>query len=210
MASVTELDDWDWQWSPDSQALERSFAFVQKALALDDSHSSAHVILGRILAEQGQFDAALAETDRGIALAPNDAASNYFCSASGDNDWAAETLIRSGKPAEALAIAEQAMLRDPKNSDFHLMEIGIAYYGLGRSTEAIPVLKRFINSYPGFTDARYVLAAAYIESGMIQEAHAEAAQIKMFSPQFSLGAGLFKGAKQSDRLILDLRKAGLK
>jgi len=101
------------------------------------------------------------------------------------------------------------MRRDPKNRDFHLMEIGIAYYSLGRSTEAIPVLKQFINSYPGFIDARCVLAAAYVESGMIQQAHAEAAGIKRFSPGFSLEAGLFKGAKQSDRLISDLRRAGL-
>jgi adenylate cyclase len=210
MLSVTELDDWDWQWSPDSDALERSLAFVQKALALDDSHSSAHVILGRILAEQRQFDAAIAETDRGIALAPNNAASNYFCSASGDKDWAAETLNRSGKPAEALEIAREATRRDPRNRDFHLMEIGIAYYNLGRSHEAIPVLERFINSYPGFIDSRYVLAAAYVESGMMQQAHAETAEIKRVSPEFSLEAGLFKGAKQSDRLISDLRKAGLK
>ena len=66
-------------------------------------------VLGRILAEQGQFDVAINETDSGIALAPNDPASNYFYSASGDKDCAAETLNRSGKPAEALEIAENAM-----------------------------------------------------------------------------------------------------
>jgi hypothetical protein len=39
--------------------------------------------LGRILLEQRQLDAALAETDRGISLAPNDAG-NYFCLSSGN------------------------------------------------------------------------------------------------------------------------------
>src|SRR5713101_4146097 len=113
-----------WEWSQDPHAVERSRAFVQKALALDDSESTAHVILGRILAEQRQFDAAIAETHRGIALAPNEAGGNYFFLARRDSDWAADTLNWSGKPAEALDLVQKAMHRDPKNRDFHLMEIG--------------------------------------------------------------------------------------
>jgi adenylate cyclase len=128
---------------------------VQKALQLDDSHSTAHVILGNILAEQGQFDAAIAETNRGIALAPNDPGSNYFCSASGDSDWAALTLIWSGKPNDALDLAQKAMQRDPRNRDFRLYEIGMAYYNLNRPREAVAVLKQFVDSYPGLLGARY-------------------------------------------------------
>jgi hypothetical protein len=50
---------------------------------------------------------------------------------------------------------------------------------------------------------------------MMQQAHAQAAQIISFSPDFSLEAGVFKTVKHSDNLfsehfIADLRKAGLK
>jgi len=204
------FDDWMWEWSQDPHAVERSRAFVQKALALDDSHSTAHVILGRILAEQQQFDAAIAETERGIALAPNDSGGNYICLAGADSDWAADTLNSSGKPAEALDLVNKATRRDPRNRDFHLMEIGVAYYNLGRPREAVPVLKQFIDSYPGLMGARHFLAAAYVESGMMQQAHAQAAEIMSFSPDFSLESGHFKNLKQSDRFIADLRKAGLK
>lgn len=208
LLSATDFYDWSWQWSQDPRALERSLEFAHKALALDDSNAFAHVILGRLLAEQQQFDAAIAETDRALALAPNEA-DNYLCLASGERDWAADTLNRSGKPAEALAVAEKAMRRDPRNGDFHLLEIGLAYYNLGRSPEAVPVMKRFINSYPGFPEARYILAAAYVESGMMQQAHAEAAKIMRANPEFSLEAGLFKNIGPSGHLISDLRKAGL-
>jgi adenylate cyclase len=102
------------------------------------------------------------------------------------------------------------MRRDPRNGDFHLMEMGMAYYKLGRSAEAIPVLKRFIDSYPIFVQARYILAAAYAQSGLMEQAHAEAAEVMKLSPQFSLEAGFFKGLDPQDRLISDLRKAGLK
>jgi hypothetical protein len=44
----------------------------------------------------------------------------------------------------------------------------------------------------------------------MKEARAEAAEIMSFSLQFSLEAGLFKGLDPQDRLISDLRKAGLK
>jgi adenylate cyclase len=209
MLSGALFNDWTWQWSQDPLAVEHSFEFAQKALALDDSHPTAHVILGRILLEQQQFDAAVAETDRGIALAPNEAG-NYFCLSSGNSDWAADTMNWSGKPTEAIEISERAMRRDPRNSDFHLNQIGFAYYIMGRPAEAVPLLKRFIDSYPGFVGARWLLTASYVELGMMKEARGEAANLMRFSPHFSLEAGLFKGPHPPEHLISDLRKAGLK
>jgi adenylate cyclase len=95
------------------------------------------------------------------------------------------------------------------------MEIGVAYYNLGRPREAVAVLEQFVHSYPGFMWARYFLAGAYVESGMMQQAHAQAAQIMSFSPDFSLEAGPFTTVSHSDNLIsehfiADLRSAGLK
>jgi adenylate cyclase len=207
--SATIFLEWSWQWTLDPRALEQSLEFAKKALALDDSNPSAHVILGRILLEQREFDAAVAETNRGIALAPNETGNNY-CLASGNSDWAAETMNWSGRPAEGLQIAEKAMRRDPTYGDFHLMAIGMAYYQMGRSAEAIAPLKRFIEAYPIFEEARLFLAASYAEAGMIKEAHAEAAELMKISPGFSLKASIFKNKDPQDRLIPDLRKAGLK
>jgi adenylate cyclase len=133
---ATIFYDWGWQWTDDPSAVDKSSGLVQRALALNDSDPASHVIYGRILLEQRHFDEAAAETERGIELAPNDTG-NSFCLASGSRDWEADTLNWSGKPAEALKIEEDAVLRDPKNGDFHLMEMGVAYYELGRPAEAV-------------------------------------------------------------------------
>src|SRR5229473_6648979 len=198
--SATYFQDWIYLWNPTPYPLDRAFESVRKALALNDSLPFAHVLLGRLLVEREQCDAAIAEIHRAIALAPN-SANAYFL--------AAETLSACGKPSEGLEIAQKAMRLDPKNSDWYLFEVGFADLKMGRSKEAVPVLERFLISYPNHVGARTILAVAFVESGMMEQAHAEAGEIERLSPQFSVeAAGRFKG--QSSHFISDLRQAGLK
>jgi adenylate cyclase len=199
LMSNTYWLDWIFLWNPTPHTLDRAFESVRKALALNDSHPYARVMLGRLLVEHGHYDAAIAEIHRAIAIAPN-LASTYFL--------AAETLSVSGKPGEALEIAQKAMRLDPKNSDWYLMQVGLAYLCMGRSQDAVLVLKKFLVSYPNHVGGSTMLIAAYVESGMTEQAHAEAAEVKRLNPQFSLEVGDFKG--RSNRFIYDLRKAGLK
>ena len=90
------------------------------------------------------------------------------------------------------------------------MEMGMAYYELERPAEAVPILNRFIDSYPFFIQARYVLAAAYVDLGLMEQARAEAGEVMKINPKFSLETGIFTGVDPQDRLLSDLRKAGLK
>jgi tetratricopeptide (TPR) repeat protein len=71
----------------------------------------AHALLGRLLATKGQYDQAIAEAERSIAIAPNLAL---------DYVWVAETLTLSGKPAEGLEAARKAMRLDPPSRTFTL------------------------------------------------------------------------------------------
>jgi adenylate cyclase len=103
------------------------------AIALEDSLSPAHSQLAAIYLQKGQYDQAVTEAERGIALNPN-AAFGY---------WAlAEVKNTTGKSAEALVATEKAMRLDPHNLDFYLYQQGWAYTQLGRYEEAIPGLKR--------------------------------------------------------------------
>jgi TolB-like protein/DNA-binding winged helix-turn-helix (wHTH) protein/Tfp pilus assembly protein PilF len=174
--SATYFQDWIYLWNPTLYPLDRAFESVRKALALNDSLPFAHVLLGRLLVEHEQCDAAIAEIHRAIALAPN-SADAYFL--------AAETLSACGKPSEGLDIAQKAMRLDPKNSDWYLFEVGFADLKMERSKQAVAVLERFLISYPNHVGARTILAVAFVESGMMEQAHAEAGEIERLSPQFT-------------------------
>jgi adenylate cyclase len=200
LLSACYFFDWICQWSPDPRTLDLALQTVRKAIVLDDSNPFAHAAYGCLLAYTGQHDAAIAEAHRAIALSPNWSFDYY---------WAAETLNVSGKPAEALEVVQKAMRIDPVNRDLYLLEVGMAYLGMGRPKEAVPVLKRLLVSYPDHVGGRVVLAAAYAECGMMEQAHAEAAQVLRLSPQYSLEAGAFRGQPPSNHFISDLRKAGL-
>ncbi|HEV8714882.1 MAG TPA: tetratricopeptide repeat protein [Candidatus Binatia bacterium] len=96
--------EWRFHWSTKPQNLERAFALGQKALALDDSLPIAHSLLSNVYAVKQQYDQAIAEGERAIALDPNNADSY---------ERQAAVLNFAGRPEDALRMVEQAMRRKP-------------------------------------------------------------------------------------------------
>jgi len=197
--------DWTNLWTQDPQTLERAFELAQKALALDDSEAAAHTLMGNVYLYKKHYDQAIAECERAIDLNPN-LLPGYF--------WLAHTLFLSGKPTEAIGMAEQAMRLDPRNRDFYLVEVGFAYSFTGRNAEAIPMLKTHLIRNPKNFYARLALVAAYSETGRDQEARAEAAEVLRANPRFSLERLSQRlplaDRALSERYFADYRKAGLK
>src|SRR5262245_28739392 len=64
----TYYTEWSWQWSQGPQALARAGALAQKALALDDSLPIAHSLLSIVYVRKQQYDQAITEGERAIAL----------------------------------------------------------------------------------------------------------------------------------------------
>ena len=58
-------------WSQDPQTLERALALAQQAVALDDSLPGAQTVLGFVYLWKKQYEQAIAEAERAIALDPN-------------------------------------------------------------------------------------------------------------------------------------------
>src|SRR5262249_11067334 len=115
------------QWSADPQNLDRALEAVHRALALDDSLPVAHAVLSNVYTEQKQYEQALAEGQRALALDPNNADSYV---------WQADVLnLAMGKPAEALAMMEQALRLNPHYPALYLIELGYAYRTTGRYAE---------------------------------------------------------------------------
>jgi adenylate cyclase len=154
--------------SPDPNGLERAFQLEQQAIALDDSLSGPHGILAAIYVHKSQYDQAVTEAERGIALNPN-FAFGY---------WAlAEVMNNMARPAEALVAVEKAMRLDPRNPDYYVFEQGLAYTQLGRYEDAIPALKRDMTLTNNLWDHVH-LALDYIELGQEDAARAEVAEVE--------------------------------
>jgi adenylate cyclase len=191
------------QWSENPQAdMQRSSELAHKALALDDSNSTALSALSCGDWMQRRFDQAVADGQRAVAINPNSALGYQALS------WA---LDNEGKPEGALRAAEQAMRLDPARHDRYAFEAGTAYGGMGRYQEAVSLLKQNVAAYPNNLVAHLLLASDYVELGRDHDAHAEAAEIMRISPHFALAYMLTtKDEAVNKRWEGDLRKAGLK
>jgi adenylate cyclase len=200
-----------WSWysqygGDDPKILDRAIELEQKAIALDDAHAYlAHAALCRFYSFKRQYDQAVTECQRAIELAPSCAFGN-FC--------AADTLVRSGKPQQAIGFAEKAERLDPHYRVGWEQVRGAAYVVMGRYADAMPIFKAFFVLQPYGVWEHVWLAIAYTELGREQEARAEIVEILRISPQFSLKAEKERLALQDqaleERYINDLRKAGLK
>jgi adenylate cyclase len=165
----------------------------------------AHIALGAVYLGQKQYEPAIAEMERAIALDPNDANGYAFL---------AEAFSRGGRSEEALRWVEQALRRKPFVPDQHLSSIGAAYFLAGRPEEAIAPLQQFLARYPNQLGPHLTLAAAYSELGKEAEARAEAAEVLRLNPKFSLEVHRqrvpIKDPAVLERHLAALRKGGLK
>jgi TolB-like protein/tetratricopeptide (TPR) repeat protein len=172
---------WYFQYSGDDpKALDRAIELEQKAIALDEHAYLAHADLCRFYAFKRRYDQAVIECQRAIELGPSCA----FC-----NFCAADTLVRSGKPQEAIGFVEKAARLDPRGGVVWDVVRGEAYVVMGRYADAIPIFKAYSVLYPNYSVWVHVwLTVAYAEVGRWEEARAEAPEIMRISRHFSLKA----------------------
>jgi tetratricopeptide (TPR) repeat protein len=205
LLGISYVQQWASQQSTDAQTLAQALAAAQRAIAISDHSFNGHTVLGSVYLWRKQYDQALAETERAIALDPNEALSYALL---------AEMLSRVGRPEEAVGMAEQALRRKPLLVDVHLNSVGAAYDLAGRPEEAIAPLKQYLVRYPNILDARLTLAAVYSELSREAEARAEAAEVLRINPKFSLEIHRqrvpIKDPAVLERHFAALRKAGLK
>jgi len=191
------------QWSANPLAdLKQATELAQKALALDDTDSSALALLGDSDWMQGRYDQAVADGERAVAINPNYAIGFFSL---------AHALNVYGRPEAAIRAAQKAMRLDPTGKDLYSGDVGVAYVEMGRYQDAIPILKQTLMAFPNILISHICLLVAYVELGHEEDARAEAAEIVRMSPQFTV-ASIPPGrdAAWNKRFRDDLRKAGLK
>ncbi len=200
----TYLQAWQLQWSQDPTSLDRAFELAQQALARDDALPHAYKLLSQVYLWRKQHDQAIAQAERTVSLAPNDA-DGY--------ETLAEVLAFAGRAEEAIGFIKRAMRLNPRYPFYYLWTLGHAYYLTGRSQEAVETFRKMLERNPNFLPAHAFLAVLYIESGRQEEAQAEAREAERLSPQASLESLRrsvpYKNQADLDRLLAGMRKTGL-
>src|SRR5262249_17735349 len=131
---------------------------------------------GCVLLFKGQHDAAIAEFERAFALNPNFIDYRY-----------AAALIYAGEPARALQVLESSIRLDPfQPLLFALSARGLANYTLKRYGEAVRLYRECALRAPNLQWPHLILAAAYAQSGRLEEARKEAAEVLRINPGFTI------------------------
>ena len=187
------------------KSMEQAAELAQKALALDDTLDLPHSLMGNIYLLKRQYEKAIAEDERAVALNPNGADAHAHLG---------KTLNYVGRPEEAIALLKKAIRLNPIPPNWYLFTLGDGYRLAGQYEEAIPVYKRVLHLNPDDILTHTGLAATYSLLGREEQARAEASEVLRIEPKFSLEYFVktlpFKNQADTERLIDSLRKAGLK
>ena len=186
-------------------SIEKGIEMAQKALAFSDSISSAHALLCSLYALKREYDKAIAEGERAVALDPGGAQAHL---------WYANSLSWAGRSEEAIPVFQKAIRLNPFGSTVFYLHFGIALTKTGRFEEAISAYKKAILRAPDNIVAHIFLASAYSFMGQETEAHAEAAEVLRIDPKFSVDEFSRPIASiaqlERDKFVNTLHKAGLK
>jgi adenylate cyclase len=187
------------------ESIEKGIEMAQKALAMDDSIASAHGLLGQLYTFKREYDKAIAEGERAVALAPG--GSSVHMQYAVCLNWACRF-------EEAIPIFQKAIRLDPIGTTSIYVNYGVALKNTGRFEEANSAFKKSVQREANNIFAHLGLAETYIKMGREKEARAEAAEVLRINPKFSLDsfAKMIPAKDQSTMVeIMDvLRKAGLK
>ena len=194
-----------------SESFKKVVQIAQKTLALDDSDSDVHALLGTIYSRQKRYKEAITEGKKSIDLGPTNAQAHVILAA---------TMNRVGRFDDAIGLVKKAMRLHPYYPAYYLQWLGGAYRMTGRYEEALTVYKQLLdrslkNEFPPYVSHLF-LAEVYAELGQDEKARTHAAEVLRLNPEFSLNIISklvtygYKDPANLERRVNALRKAGLK
>jgi adenylate cyclase len=187
------------------ESYAKATKLLKKAIALDENFGLPHSHLCAIYGMQRQYEKAIAEGEKAVALNPNsDRALEWLGLAM---DWV-------GRPEEAIALYEKAMRLCPFPPSYYYLNLGHAYRSMERYKEAITEYKKALHLTPNNVLAFAGLAICYSSLGQEEEARAAAAELLKINPKFFFKGYVkrlpYKNQALKERWRDALQKAGLK
>jgi len=187
------------------EALERAMTLAQKGAQLDDSSEYGHTVLGVMALLNRDYEKAIAEEERAVALAPNSVPAHYMLG---------YALCCAGRTEEAIPILKKAVAMSPIPPPRALGLLCIASRKARRYEDAVAVGRQVLQREPNNMIVHLTLAATFAEMEKMVEARTEITEVLRIDPRYTveLVPRLFpwKDQPEIDRLIDSLRKAGLK
>jgi len=188
-----------WSEQPE-KTMELALKMALKAYELNPDDYVTHWTLGIVYLYRRDFDRAIAGYERALALNSNDA------------DFLAEmalALIYLGQPEKSIVQVKKAMRMNPRHPSWYWEVLGQACYEADRCQESLIALKE--NNKPFFSNYR-TLSAVYVRLGQFDEARAAVSEMLKINEHYTLRTEMsqpYKVAAQRNRLVNDLRKAGV-
>ena len=190
-------------WTPYArESLERAEALSRKAIELDAYDPAGHATLGSIMVYFGEYDSAIEELNRAIALNGSDADSYSML---------LQVRLWRGELAAAIAAGGTLMqltLSPPAVDAFHL---GLAYVLAGRGHDALDVMSPAYQLNLTHPYLNAAMALAYVQTGQPEQAARHAAVVRQADPGFSSAAfgSLLRNQALREKLVALLHGAGL-
>ena len=128
-------------------------------LAMENPTAETHGMLSHIYTYKRQYEEAVTEAERAIALDPNNSQINFLMGIA---------LIYAGRSSEAVYFLKRAMLLDPHYPVNRLHFLGLAQFSLGQFEDALSTLESAHARKPKFGE--WPLWATYAYLGREQEA----------------------------------------
>ncbi len=161
-------------WSEDpAKSLARAEELVQSALARDESNPDAHTVLAAIYSQKREYEQAILEAERAIALGPNMADNLVIVGM---------VFYFSGRLEEAHALTRRAVRLCPVCPGHFLALLGQTLNLLGRYEDAIEPYQKAAAQEPDYPTPHFGLAVAYGALGRKKEAHAAAETFRSLAP----------------------------
>jgi adenylate cyclase len=204
LSKAHQNDVWLGTTKSPEQSLARALEAAEKAVSLDDSYAAAYGVLGMMYGMKKQYDKAIAACEQSITLDSNSSLNFMFLGL---------VLTWAGRAEEGTKYLQHAIRLNPFAPAMFFNNLAVAYRDAGQYEEAIEECKKALQREPKAPLPYIHMAISYMRLGREEEARAAAADLLRINPKFSLEryAKTLPFTKSvADRIVEDLRKAGLK
>jgi adenylate cyclase len=205
LATAHLMDVWLGASKSPRESLGKAAKLCKKSIALDESQDVPHAVLGHIYALSRQYDKAIEEGERSIALNPN---------SSGAYVWLGMSLTYAGRSEEAIKMIKKGMRLSPFAPAYFMQNLGNAYREAGRFEEAITEYKKCVKRQPNNIMGHSLLSMTYALAGRYEEAREAWSEVLKINPNYSVEKRFrvwpYKNPDNRKRKISAMHKAGIK